>query len=156
MHVPYNCFVFVIQPWTWTDCRPPVCYLWSKVKVKSVRGHPQRRYVQYSNDLDVLTPTQVHSMTTNCTYVHPHSVLQVKLLMYAHMLQVEWQPYTRQEVVDLDVPPIVEQDKGLWRSVVPMILYYVVEHHLPNRVLRQFGRQQQWPLQAVPNLQLHE
>jgi hypothetical protein len=41
------------QNWTHGDSRPPVCYLWTGIK--SVQGQPQRCYVQYSNDLDVLT-----------------------------------------------------------------------------------------------------
>jgi hypothetical protein len=71
-------------------------------------------------------------------------------------LQVEWCPYDREDVVALDVPPIVEQEKTLWRSVVPMILYYIVEHHMPNRVLKQFGRQQPWPTATIPNHELHQ
>jgi hypothetical protein len=46
-------------------------------------------------------------------------------------VQVEWTPYDRAEVQNLKAPPIVEAEKQLWRSNVPMILYYVVEHHLP-------------------------
>jgi hypothetical protein len=58
-HVSNLYFIGVsFKKWPFADCRPPVCYLWTKIK--SVRGHPQRRYVQYSNDLDVLTFNQVH------------------------------------------------------------------------------------------------
>ena len=42
--------------------------------------------------------------------------------------------------------PDVEAEKVLWRSNVSMILYYVVEHHLPQRVMKQFGRKQNFPL----------
>jgi hypothetical protein len=62
-------------------------------------------------------------------------------------VQVEWTPYDRAEVQNLQVPPIVEAEKQLWQSNVPMILYYVVEHHLPKRVMKQFGRKQDFPLQ---------
>jgi hypothetical protein len=72
------------------------------------------------------------------------------------MLQVEWTPYEREEVKELNVPPVVAQDSGLWRCVVPMILYYVVEHHLPNRVCKQFDKKQEYPLQTIPSQQLHE
>jgi hypothetical protein len=41
------------------------------------------------------------------------------------------------------------RDRLLWRSTVPLIIYYVVEWHLPNRVLRQFGRVQPSPLELV-------
>ena len=40
--------------------------------------------------------------------------------------------------------PLVEADKVLWKSNVPMILYYVVEHHLPQTVMKQFGRKQKF------------
>jgi hypothetical protein len=42
---------------------------------------------------------------------------------------------------------------------VPLIIYYVVEWHLPNRVLRQFGRVQPSPperVSTVPALHKYE
>jgi hypothetical protein len=55
------------------------------------------------------------------------------------------------------VPPIVEAEKHLWQSNVPMILYFVVEHHLPQRVMKQFGRKQDFPLQhESTSRELHE
>jgi hypothetical protein len=72
-------------------------------------------------------------------------------------VQVEWTPYDRDEVRNLHIPPIVEAEKQLWRSNVSMILYYVVEHHLPQRVMKQFSRKQNFPLQhESTTLELHE
>ena len=58
------------------------------------------------------------------------------------MLQVEWDPYDRRDIRELNMAPYVEAEKVLWRSNVAMIFYYVVEHHLPQRVMKQFGRNQ--------------
>jgi hypothetical protein len=39
----------------------------------------------------------------------------------------------------------------------PLILYYIVEHHLPIRVMKQFGRKQEFPAQHERMTQaLHE
>ena len=72
------------------------------------------------------------------------------------MFQVEWKPYDRQEVKDLNVPACVAQDEELWRSECPLILYYVVEYHQPNRVSKQFGKKQEFPIQPPPSQRLHE
>jgi len=63
------------------------------------------------------------------------------------MLQVEWDPYDRLGVRELNMAPYVEAEKVLWRSNVAMIFYYVAEHHLPQRVMKHFGRKQNFPLQ---------
>uniref|UniRef100_K3YCS2 SWIM-type domain-containing protein n=1 Tax=Setaria italica TaxID=4555 RepID=K3YCS2_SETIT len=47
-------------------------------------------------------------------------------------------------------------DGELWRCTTPMILYYVVEFHMPHRVMRQFGRMQPCPpLELSTSQQLH-
>jgi hypothetical protein len=79
------------------------------------------------------------------------------MYLICHNVQVEWTPYDRAEVENLQVLPIVEVEKQLWRSDVPMILYYIVEHHLPQRVMKQFGRKQNFPLQHESmTRELHE
>jgi hypothetical protein len=62
------------------------------------------------------------------------------------MVQVEWDPYDRNDVRDLNMAPHVHNERVLWRSNTPMVFYYVVEHHLPQRVMKQFGRKQNFPL----------
>jgi hypothetical protein len=37
---------------------------------------------------------------------------------------------------------IFKHDQDLWRAELLLICYYIVEWHLPNHVLRQFGRLQ--------------
>ncbi|KAK8455531.1 hypothetical protein SEVIR_4G131866v4 [Setaria viridis] len=48
------------------------------------------------------------------------------------------------------------RDRELWRCTTLMILYYVVEFHMPHRVMRQFGRMQPCPpLELSTSQQLH-
>lgn len=35
--------------------------------------------------------------------------------------------------------------RDYWLSVLPLICFYIVEYHLPNRVMRQFGIKQKYP-----------
>uniref|UniRef100_K3ZEY3 Zinc finger PMZ-type domain-containing protein n=1 Tax=Setaria italica TaxID=4555 RepID=K3ZEY3_SETIT len=52
--------------------------------------------------------------------------------------------------------PTCYRDRELWRCTTPMILYYVVEFHMPHRVMRQFGRMQPCPpLELSTSQQLH-
>ena len=44
----------------------------------------------------------------------------------------------------------------MWRSRVPLICFWLVEFHLPNRVLRQFGLKQEQPEDADTNHNLHK
>ncbi|XP_039834539.1 serine/threonine-protein phosphatase 7 long form homolog [Panicum virgatum] len=83
---------------------------------ETMHGNPGRRYVDYSNALDCLSA--------------------------AH---VEWQPYNREEVQNMELSPQCTMDTQYWRSVCPLICYYIVEFHLPNRVMRQFGILQTCP-----------
>jgi hypothetical protein len=57
----------------------------------------------------------------------------------------------------MDLNPICKRDMELWRAKVPLICYFVVEWHLPARVLRKFGKSQQPDVQHVPTIQnLHK
>jgi hypothetical protein len=57
----------------------------------------------------------------------------------------------------MDLNPICKWDMELWRAKVPLICYFVVEWHLPARVLRKFGKSQQPDVQHVPTIQnLHK
>ncbi|TVU39713.1 hypothetical protein EJB05_13149, partial [Eragrostis curvula] len=79
----------------------------------NVVGNKERRYLFYMNELDCLTQHQV-----------------------------EWTPYNRHEVMQMQLSPLCYRDKDLWRIEVPLIFYYAVEWHLPQRVMRQFDRLQ--------------
>ena len=44
----------------------------------------------------------------------------------------------------------------MWRSKVPLICFWLVEFHLPDRVLRQFGLKQEVPEDADTDRDLHK
>uniref|UniRef100_K3ZCG9 SWIM-type domain-containing protein n=1 Tax=Setaria italica TaxID=4555 RepID=K3ZCG9_SETIT len=114
-------------PWPWhRDDALPTFYHVWK-HVRPVRGNPDRRYRAYTNEFDVLTQHQV-----------------------------EWKPCDRQQLSDIVFSPTCYRDRELWRCTTPMILYYVVEFHMPHRVMRQFGRMQPCPpLKLSTSQQLH-
>ncbi|XP_020263327.1 serine/threonine-protein phosphatase 7 long form homolog [Asparagus officinalis] len=56
--------------------------------------------------------------------------------------QVKWMPY---ELVLESLPDICREGEDVWRARVPLICFEIVEMHLPDRVLRQFGLRQHIP-----------
>uniref|UniRef100_K4AIP7 Aminotransferase-like plant mobile domain-containing protein n=1 Tax=Setaria italica TaxID=4555 RepID=K4AIP7_SETIT len=71
--------------------------------------------------------------------------------------EVEWTPYTHDQLSNIAFSPMCYRDMELWRSTTPLILYYVVEMHLLHRVMWQFGRAQQCPPMEYSTLQaLHK
>ncbi|CAN6289753.1 unnamed protein product [Urochloa humidicola] len=86
----------------------------------TIWGNTNRRYLDYVNALDCLT--------------HNH---------------VEWRPYDREEVINMNLSPMCNAGSDLWRNVCPLICFYVVEYHLPHRVKRQFGILQDFPPQPI-------
>ncbi|MQL72838.1 hypothetical protein Taro_005188 [Colocasia esculenta] len=54
--------------------------------------------------------------------------------------QVRWEPYTA-DILEM-LPAVSRQASHLWLSRVPLISFSIVEMHVPDRVLRQFGRVQ--------------
>uniref|UniRef100_K3Z2Z6 MULE transposase domain-containing protein n=1 Tax=Setaria italica TaxID=4555 RepID=K3Z2Z6_SETIT len=75
----------------------------------------------------------------------------------SHVLScVEWKPYDREQLSHIVFSPTCYRDRELWRCTTPLILYYVVEFHMPHRVMRQFGRMQPCPpLELSTSQQLH-
>ena len=49
----------------------------------------------------------------------------------------------------MNLIPQCMRDNEYWRSVCPLICYYIVEYHLPNRVMRQFGILQSCPPEYI-------
>ncbi|CAL5079069.1 unnamed protein product [Urochloa decumbens] len=95
--------------------------------ILNVHGNPGRRYLDYSNALDCLS----HRPVT-------------------------WRPYNRGEVENMHLAPICRRDEEYWRSVCPLICFYIVEHHLPCRVMSQFGCLQSYPPEHYDtNKELH-
>ncbi|WVZ49888.1 hypothetical protein U9M48_001210 [Paspalum notatum var. saurae] len=95
--------------------------------VEVVTSRIDGRYRRYTNELDCVTHRQV-----------------------------EWTPYYREEIEEAELSPLCRRDEDLWRAVVPLIFFVVVEYHIPTRVLRQFGRRQVVLPHTVPtDLSLH-
>ncbi|WVZ58112.1 hypothetical protein U9M48_008418 [Paspalum notatum var. saurae] len=101
--------------------------LWFWRDVEVVTGRIDGRYKRYTNELDCVTHRQV-----------------------------EWTPYYREEIEEAELRPLCRRDEDLWRAIVPLIFFVVVEYHIPTRVLRQFGRREVVPPHTVPtDLSLH-
>ncbi|CAO2164020.1 unnamed protein product [Urochloa humidicola] len=78
--------------------------------ILNVYGNSMRRYIDYSNELDCLLDSHV-----------------------------TWEPYRRNEVQGMALSPLCTRDRQFWRSVLPLICFFLMEYHLPCRVARQFG-----------------
>ncbi|WVZ56442.1 hypothetical protein U9M48_006971, partial [Paspalum notatum var. saurae] len=111
-----------LQGWPFEDSRPTVLWLWRDVEV--VSGRIDQRYMRYTNELNCVTHRLV--------------------------LEVEWTPYSREEIEEAELSPLCHRDKNLWRVVIPLIYFVMVEYHIPTHVLRQFGRRQVVPPHMVP------
>ena len=55
---------------------------------------------------------------------------------------VEWEPY---RLLLPRLPSRVHLDEDVWRARMPLIHFWIVEHHYPDRVMRQFGLAQAIP-----------
>lgn len=67
--------------------------------------------------------------------------------------QVIWQPYTPDVIGEL--PEYCFSGRDIWRTVSPLICFYIVEWHRPDRVLRQFGLRQGIPVACNTRPDLH-
>ena len=54
-------------------------------------------------------------------------------------MQVVWESY--RDVLEL-LPPYCIAGRHIWRATVPLIYFWIVEDHHPERVFRQFGMKQ--------------
>ncbi|XP_062187888.1 serine/threonine-protein phosphatase 7 long form homolog [Phragmites australis] len=96
--------------------------------VRAVTGNVGRRYLFYTNELDCI--------------------------MQSH---VTWEPYDQHEIFAMGLSPLCTWDNEYWQSVLPLICFYIVEMHCPNRVMRQFGRLQRTPPDMTPtSVALHK
>ena len=67
--------------------------------------------------------------------------------------QFIWEPYS--DVVVDGMPDYCLQGRQIWRSVVPLICFHIVEWHQPDRVLRQFGFSQPIPQPPRQTADMH-
>ena len=73
------------------------------------------------------------------------------------MLQVNWQPYEGEDALPFAVSVMCAADDDLYRMKWPLICFYVVEYHLPDRVARHFGIRQIWPTPTTStSVELHK
>ena len=74
-------------------------------------------------------------------------------------VQVVWTPYESDAVAAVEqhhgLNIMCRRDQDLWRVQAPLICFYVVEMHLPHRVLRQYGRDQAIPANVSTSSALH-
>ncbi|XP_038688495.1 serine/threonine-protein phosphatase 7 long form homolog [Tripterygium wilfordii] len=68
--------------------------------------------------------------------------------------QVQWMPYTAGRLADALV--ICINGNRIWRAVVPLICFEIVEFQFPDRVMRQFGISQHIPTPVDTNESLHD
>ena len=61
------------------------------------------------------------------------------------MLQVEWELYDGEGALPFHLSNMSGCDDDFYRMRCPLICFYAVEYHLPDRVARQFVVRQLWP-----------
>ncbi|CAH9116383.1 unnamed protein product [Cuscuta europaea] len=67
--------------------------------------------------------------------------------------QITWMPYTAEMFAEL--PPTGREHSHIWRARVSLICFDIVELHLPDRVLQQFGYEQVIPAPIDTYVELH-
>ncbi|XP_051229443.2 uncharacterized protein [Lolium perenne] len=109
------------RPWPhhphFPDQEPTWAYLWDNVSEMS--GDPKIMYMQYTAELDTLTAEQV-----------------------------EWEPYGSYYRIGASMTDLnhkCTEEARFWRMRCPLICMWLVEHHQPQRVMRQFGMYQECP-----------
>ncbi|CAN6174337.1 unnamed protein product [Urochloa humidicola] len=108
------------------ELAPTVAYLWDVTSAPY--AITERAYLEYSNELDALSPSSV-----------------------------VWEPYQEPDVLALQLNYMCIRDQDLFRMRCPLICFYAVEIHLPHRVSRQFNLLQSYPPEPVStSIDLHK
>ena len=68
------------------------------------------------------------------------------------LMQIFWESYTHTLG---SLPAYCTVRQHIWRAKVPLIYFWIVEGHHPNRVFRQFGMKQPVPLVVDMSIDLH-
>ncbi|MQL74620.1 hypothetical protein Taro_006966, partial [Colocasia esculenta] len=73
---------------------------------------------------------------------NPHHALRLYRSEFDHQedYQIRWEPYTV-DILEM-LPAVSRQASHLWLSRVSLLCFSIVEMHVPDRILRQFGRVQ--------------
>ncbi|KAK9995441.1 hypothetical protein SO802_020127 [Lithocarpus litseifolius] len=129
--------VLLVQLWAWVRF-PHIC---------PVMRHPHQALP--------LGPLAIKWKGAKITTEHPTHVLHAYRMSLASLRpnQVVWEPY--RNYLD-SLPAYCTAGQHIWRSVVPLIHFWVVEGHHPERVLRQFGIKQGIPDNIDNSIELHK
>ncbi|XP_065634661.1 serine/threonine-protein phosphatase 7 long form homolog [Quercus suber] len=100
-------------------------------------------------------PLAIRWKGAKITTEHPMHVLRAYRLSFTSLRpnQIVWEPY-RNYLGSL--PAYCTAGQRIWRSIVPLIHFWVVEGHHPERVLRQFGMKQDIPINVDTSTELHK
>lgn len=132
-------FVWCLQVWMWE--RMPAGRPEKKkphpgwIPHEGVNGDDHLRYPTVSYSWDLVKVYTGSSVTIYKCYINELDMLTHK--------QVDWIPYDAE--TDYELNAMCTRDKKIWLSRCPMICFYAVEWHFPDRVARQFGKRQTTP-----------
>ncbi|KAJ3674549.1 hypothetical protein LUZ60_005165 [Juncus effusus] len=140
--------IMLLQLWAWehiTVGRPVP---------KDVRKELQ----DMANDGDEDERPTVGFLWKDCTQyadITPHRHLSTHRDQFNSLVdtQVVWTPYDAFRHI---LPPIVEHEKTMGLLTVPLIYFWIVEMHRPERVLRQFGYAMEVPPNCEYDKRLHD
>ncbi|XP_023900485.1 serine/threonine-protein phosphatase 7 long form homolog [Quercus suber] len=129
--------VLLVQLWAW-ERFPHIC---------PVMRHPHQALPP--------GPLAIRWKGAKITTEHPMHVLRAYRLSLTSLRpnQIVWEPY-RNYLGSL--PAYCTAGQCIWRSIVPLINFWVVEGHHPERVLRQFGMKQDVPINVDTSTELHK
>uniref|UniRef100_A0A2N9GDR6 Aminotransferase-like plant mobile domain-containing protein n=1 Tax=Fagus sylvatica TaxID=28930 RepID=A0A2N9GDR6_FAGSY len=104
--------------------------------------------IDYGEDVDGQPlprgPHGIRWRGVKCQKKVPTHVLESYRRSFSTILpnQIVWEPY--KEILD-GLPAYCKAGKNIWRTVSPLVCGHLIEWHVPNRVLRQFGMEQDIP-----------
>ncbi|XP_075644137.1 serine/threonine-protein phosphatase 7 long form homolog [Castanea sativa] len=129
--------LLLVQLWAWARF-PQIC---------PVMRHPQQALPP--------GPLAVRWKRAKITTDHPMHVLRAYRVSLASLRpnQIVWEPY-RDYLGSL--PAYCTAGQHIWRSIMPLIHFWVIEGHHPERVLRQFGMEQGVPDNVDTSIELHK
>ena len=115
---------------------PTWAYKWDVVSEFS--SDPVAAYMTYINEFDMITAEQVQ-----IPILLPFCMSVDICSHFFATLQVEWEPYGRGNhlgnAIEFVLNPKCLEERCLWQMRCPLICMWAVEHHMPQRVMRQFG-----------------
>nr|XP_015644156.1 serine/threonine-protein phosphatase 7 long form homolog [Oryza sativa Japonica Group]XP_015644157.1 serine/threonine-protein phosphatase 7 long form homolog [Oryza sativa Japonica Group]XP_015644158.1 serine/threonine-protein phosphatase 7 long form homolog [Oryza sativa Japonica Group] len=77
---------------------------------------------------------------------YKHYVNEMDCLQPQH---IEWLPYHTNEASSLTLNSMCNRNSDYFMYQCPLICFWAVEYHLPHRVMRQFGKKQDWPVEDI-------